>query len=337
MKRISSIILAVLLPLLLLSVLSVPGTKVYAAGETSVTYGGEEVAVFDPGTVPEYDGQPYCEINGNMPFFGPETIVTAKGEFYSELDELGRCGVCMALVGKETMPPGERGMIGSVRPSGWDIVKYDVIDGNYLYNRCHLIAWQLAGENDNERNLITGTGFLNTEGMLPFESQIASYVSGTGNHVLYRVTPVFYDDELVAQGVLLEAYSVEDNGSSVCFNVFCYNVQPGISIDYKTGSSALAESIPQEGSGDKGFITLSDTEPEDGEAADIVRSATEEAASVPAVTAVYIGNKNTMKFHYDWCSSVNQMKEKNKVYFEPGTTSEEIRSRGYSPCGNCHP
>ncbi|MBO5999170.1 MAG: DNA/RNA non-specific endonuclease [Lachnospiraceae bacterium] len=340
MKRTAAIVFSIFLSVFF-AFITLQAIPVFAAGETSVTYGGETIYVFDPESVPEYDGQPYCEINDNRPFFGPETIVTAKGEIYSELDELGRCGVCMALVNKDTMPAGDRGMIGNVQPSGWDIVKYDVIDNNYLYNRCHLIAWQLTGENDNERNLITGTGFLNTEGMIPFESKVASYVNGTGKSVLYRATPVFDGDDLVAKGVLLEAYSIEDNGASVCFNVFCYNVQPGISINYSTGSSSLEKAYGDISDDQTGFLDLSSTDAAEDTAASSVRSSIEESvaepAAVPATTAVYIGNKNTMKFHYDWCNSVDQMKEKNKVYFEPGTTPEEIKARGYSPCGNCHP
>lgn len=186
----------------------------------------------------EYDGEPFIEVNGNAAFFDSADYITECFETYSDLDSLGRCGVAYANISKELMPTEERGEIGAVRPSGWHTVKYpDVIEDLFLYNRCHLIGYQLSGENANEKNLITGTRYLNVEGMLPFENEVADYVRRTGNHVLYRVTPVFEGDNLVAEGVLMEAYSVEDEGEGVEFCVFIYNVQPGIEIDYKTGES----------------------------------------------------------------------------------------------------
>lgn len=186
-----------------------------------------------------FDGQKaYAVINWGEPFFtDDEKGNTEAFEIYSELDELGRCGVAYANICPELMPTEERGEIGSVKPTGWHTVKYDQISGRYLYNRCHLIGFQLAGENANEKNLITGTRYLNVEGMLPFENEIADYVKKTGNHVLYRVTPIFEGDNLVANGVLMEAWSVEDNGVGVKFNIFCYNVQPFVGIDYATGDS----------------------------------------------------------------------------------------------------
>ena len=187
--------------------------------------------------IPEFSGEPYVAVNGNVPFFMPEEITDESYEYYSELDELGRCGVTMACIGIDIMPTEERGEIGSVKPTGWQSVKYDIVDGKYLYNRCHLIGFQLAGENANKRNLITGTRYLNIEGMLPFENLVADYVQETKNHVLYRVTPIFEEDNLVAHGVLMEGYSVEDEGEGVCFCVYAYNAQPGIHIDYKTGNS----------------------------------------------------------------------------------------------------
>jgi len=187
--------------------------------------------------IPPFSGITYIPINNNVPFFMPEEITDESFEYYSELDELGRCGVTMACIGTDIMPREERGEIGSVRPTGWHSVKYDIVDGKYLYNRCHLIGFQLAGENANARNLITGTRYLNIEGMLPFENLVADYVQETNNHVLYRVTPLFEEDNLVAHGVLMEGYSVEDSGDGVCFCVYAYNVQPGIYIDYKTGNS----------------------------------------------------------------------------------------------------
>lgn len=191
--------------------------------------------------VPAYDGTPYVEINGNQPVFDPEDLTETSFETYSELDALGRCGTAYANVGQDLMPQTERGSIGQVKPSGWHTVKYDVVDGKYLYNRCHLIGYQLTGENANQRNLITGTRYLNVEGMLPFENMVADYVKETGNHVLYRVTPVYDGTDLVAEGVQMEAESVEDGGAGISYNVFCYNVQPGVTIDYATGESWLTE------------------------------------------------------------------------------------------------
>lgn len=193
------------------------------------------------GTIPAYNGAPYVELNGNQPNFTQEDLTTEAFENYSELDDLGRCGVAYANICLEIMPTEPRGDIGSVKPTGWQTVKYDVVDGKYLYNRCHLIGYQLAGENANKQNLITGTRYLNVTGMLPFENEVDDYVDETGNHVLYRVTPYFEGAELVARGVQMEAYSVEDNGEGVCFNIYAYNVQPGVEIDYATGGSWLSE------------------------------------------------------------------------------------------------
>lgn len=187
--------------------------------------------------IPEFSDAAYVAVNDNTPFFLPEEYTTESYEFYSDLDALGRCGVTMACIGVDIMPTEDRGDIGSVKPSGWHSVKYDIVDGKYLYNRCHLIGFQLAGENANQKNLITGTRYLNIEGMLPFENLVADYVQETENHVLYRVTPIFEGDNLVAHGVLMEGYSVEDEGEGICFCVYAYNAQPGITIDYATGES----------------------------------------------------------------------------------------------------
>ncbi|MBR6738486.1 MAG: DNA/RNA non-specific endonuclease [Oscillospiraceae bacterium] len=190
--------------------------------------------------VPEYDGIPYVEIDGNQPGFEEKDLTEKSYESYSLLDGLGRCGAAVACIGLDLMPTGERESISSVYPSGWDQNQYDFVDGKSLYNRCHLIGYQLTGENANEENLITGTRYMNVDGMLPFENAVAEYIEYTGNHVLYRVTPIFKGVELVARGVQMEAYSVEDNGAGICFNVFCYNVQPGVVIDYATGSNWAA-------------------------------------------------------------------------------------------------
>ena len=191
--------------------------------------------------IPAYSGEAYVVINENVPFFTDKEITDQSYESYSALDMYGRCGVTIACIGQDIMPTEERGAIGMIKPSGWHTVKYDIVDGKYLYNRCHLIGYQLSGENANEKNLITGTRYLNVVGMLHFENEVAEYVEETGNHVMYRVTPIFEGNNLVASGVEMEALSVEDNGQGVCFHVYVYNVQPGITIDYATGESWLTE------------------------------------------------------------------------------------------------
>ena len=187
--------------------------------------------------VPAFSGEPYIVINNNQPEFEDSELVTKSYEFYSDLDSLGRCGYAMACIGYDLMPTEDRGSIGQVKPSGWQTVKYDFVDGKYLYNRCHLIGYQLTGENANKKNLITGTRYLNVEGMLPFENMVADYVKETKNHVLYRVTPIYDGDSLVARGVQMEAISVEDHGEGICFHIYAYNNQPGVTIDYATGNS----------------------------------------------------------------------------------------------------
>lgn len=193
-------------------------------------------------SVPDYSDSPYVTVNDNQPYFSDSDLTTTSFESYSDLDSLGRCGVAYACVSTDTMPTEERGSIGQIKPTGWHTVKYDCVDGKYLYNRCHLIGYQLTAENANEQNLITGTRYLNVDGMLPFENMVADYIKETDNHVLYRVTPTFDGDNLVASGVLMEAESVEDKGEGICFCVFCYNVQPDVTIDYTTGESTLDES-----------------------------------------------------------------------------------------------
>ena len=196
---------------------------------------------FDLSSIPEYNGSPYAVVNDNIPFFTESEYTTTSFEHYAPLDNLGRCGVAFACVGRDIMPTEERGNIGSVKPTGWQTVRYENVDGRYLYNRCHLIGFQLAGENANPNNLITCTRYMNTKGMLDFENQVAEYIRETNNHVLYRVTPMYEGDDLVAKGVQMEAYSIEDNGEGIKFNIFVYNIQPGITIDYKTGKSSLSE------------------------------------------------------------------------------------------------
>lgn len=199
----------------------------------------DETISYNITEIPEYNGEPYVVINNNEPFFEESDKITESFEVYSALDSLGRCGVAYANVSLETMPDEARGSIGGIKPSGWHTVKYDIVDGKYLYNRCHLIGYQLTGENANEKNLITCTRFMNTKGMLQFENQVAEYVKETDNHVLYRVTPIFEGNNLLASGVEMEAFSVEDNGEGIKFNVYVYNVQDGITIDYSNGESSL--------------------------------------------------------------------------------------------------
>ena len=191
--------------------------------------------------IPQFNGDPYIVINDNEPYFSVEGIEPRSWEFYSDLDILGRCGVTFACIGRDIMPTEPRGEIGMIKPTGWQTAKYDNVDGKYLYNRCHLIGFQLTGENANEKNLVTGTRYMNVMGMLPFENMVADHIKETDNHVLYRVTPIFDGDDLLCHGVLMEAYSVEDGGEGICFNVFCYNVQPGVEIDSTTGQNWLAE------------------------------------------------------------------------------------------------
>ena len=256
--------------------------------------------------IPPYTSEPYTAINDNLPFFTDDEITDQSFETYSPLDALGRCGVAFACVGQDLMPTEDRGSIGQVKASGWHLVKYDCVDGKYLYNRCHLIGYQLTAENANERNLITGTRYLNIEGMLPFENQVADYVQQTGNHVLYRVTPVFEGDNLLASGVLMEAYSVEDSGNGICFCVYAYNVQPGVQIDYATGESAL-----------------------------IGETVTEPSEQTTTDEPDYVLNNNTRKFHRPSCSSVEDIKPSNR---EDYTGSREaLIKRGYEPCKRCRP
>ena len=252
--------------------------------------------------IPEYSGFPYIEINDNLPFFTASDLTTRAFEEYSPLDSLGRCGAAFANICQEVMPTKEREYIGMVKPSGWHTTKYDFIDGKYLYNRCHLIGYQLAGENANNQNLITGTRFLNASTMLPFENLVANYVKNTDNHVLYRVTPIFNEDNLLATGLLMEGYSVEDKGVGICFNVFCYNVQPGVIIDYSTGESYL----DSQSSG---------------------------ASSYSVKKPTFIANIKTKKFHTPDCKSVQDMNVKNK--FPLYSTIEEALSQGFLPCSSC--
>lgn len=295
--------------------------------------------------IPAYDGKAYVAVNNNEPFFTDSDMTTTAFENYSDLDSLGRCGVAYANICKDIMPTEERGKIGMIKPSGWHTVKYDVIKDRYLYNRCHLIGYQLAGENANPKNLITGTRYLNVEGMLPFENLVADYVNNTGNHVLYRVTPMFSGSNLVANGVLIEAKSVEDNGGGILFNVYCYNVQPGVGINYENGDSWLDGTTPQKQS------VQTDTPQNEGSQSSAGSGAGESGSSgsttgsassgsdssVAENSAADSSNSETMvhitatgkKYHRAGCRTLKKS--------DTEVTLEEAKSMGLSPCGICNP
>lgn len=257
--------------------------------------------------VPAYSGSPYVELDGNQPGFSLEERTTDSFETYSTLDALGRCGPAYACIGQDLMPTEDRESISSVRPTGWVQAEYDFVEGGSLYNRCHLIGFQLTGENANEENLITGTRYMNVEGMLPFENMVADYIKETGNHVLYRAIPIFEGENLVASGVVMEALSVEDEGEGVCFHVYVYNVQPGVEIDYTTGES--------------------------WETGDSASSALESQAEEQKRD--YVLNTSSKKFHRPDCPSVDSMSEKNQQEYHG--TREELIAQGYEPCGSCNP
>jgi len=264
---------------------------------------------YDLSNIPDYDGKAYVELNGNVPEFSEsEKTYSESFEEYGKLDSLGRCTYAVSCIGKDLMPTEKRGSIGSVKPSGWHISKYDFVDGKYLYNRCHLIGYQLTAENANERNLITGTRYLNVEGMLPFENDVADYIEITNNHVYYKVTPIFEGNNLVANGVQMQAYSVEDNGQGISFNVYCYNVQPGVAIDYATGDNqAVASSSAS--------VTSTSSDVSDKK--------------------TYIVNTKTKKFHNPDCDGAKKMSSSNKKKYKG--TRDSLISNGYSPCQKCNP
>ena len=295
----------------------------------------DEKDLFTLAMVPEYSGNAYVDINDDVPFFSEEELTEENFQEYWPLDELGRCTGAFACIGPESLPTGARENASMIEPTGWQSVKYDSIDGGYLYNRCHLIGYQLTGQSANERNLITGTRYMNVEGMLPFENSVQMYVEGTGNHVLYRVRPYYNGDELLATGVLMEAKSIED--PLVQFCAFCYNVQPGIEIDYATGFSKANETTDSE----EVLAIVSD--PETGDSESVTRSVEDEAvadegkeeASEEPAEITYVLNTNTKKFHMPYCSSVKDIKDKKKK--ETTMSREEIISQGYQPCKRCNP
>ena len=298
---------------------------------------GENRPVTDDGVlsyrdVPAFEGNPYVYVNDGEPTFTDEQRAAEPGhKHYGELDELGRCTAAFAVVGPETQPTEKRGSIGEIRPSGWQMAKYDFVEGKYLFNRCHLLGYQLTGENANPQNLITGTRYLNIQGMLPFENAVADYVDATGNHVLMAVTPIFEGSELVARGVHMMAESVEDGGEGVAFNVFCYNVQPGVVIDYGTGESMLEEDATP-------LPDVSGAESAPDTASEGAGEASEKGATGSAEgkgTTEYVLNTNSKKFHLPSCSSVDQMSPKNREDVED--TRENLIAKGYDPCKRCNP
>lgn len=305
-RRISRTIVSVLFAL---SLVIAPIQSSYDAGQNVVQAASYQKS-YSKSTYGTFSGNAYKKVHGNKPYFSKKQKKSKKAfEKYSKLDRYGRCGVAFANVCKAIMPTTTRGEIGSVRPSGWHTVKYPgVVPGNYLYNRCHLIGYQLAGENANPKNLITGTRYLNMDGMLPFENEIDDYVESTGHHVLYRVTPIYKGSELVARGVLMEGYSVEDKGKGIQFCVFAYNAQPGVKINYKTGNSSLTS------------------------------KKTSAKASKKADTsgkAKYILSLSTKKYHRPSCRYVSSIAIKNRKSVK--WTKAKLKSRGYVPCKVCCP
>lgn len=294
-------------------------------------------SAFNAADVPAYSGEPYTAVNNNEPYFISDNLTTEAFENYSELDALGRCGVAYANVCLETMPTEKRGSISEVKPTGWHSVKYDNVDGKSLYNRCHLIGYQLTAENANQQNLITGTRYLNVDGMLPFENMVADYVKETDNHVLYRVTPIFTGDNLVADGVLMEGYSVEDEGDGICFCVYAYNVQPGITIDYATGNSWLSseKGNSDSSSGGNSAVSQSAADKSGTQQAAVQTESVKETSAPVSTGTEYILNTNTKKFHYPSCSSVKQMKASNKKEYTG--SRDDLIAQGYDPCKKCNP
>lgn len=305
-KLTQTLALFVLTLSLLLGGCAQPASSASGAPSDSTSTASETAATLDD--IPAFSGAPYVVLNDNQPSFTSSDLTTSSFESYAPLDSLGRCGVAYASISTDLMPAeGEkRGSISEVKPSGWVTSKYDFVDGKYLYNRCHLIGWQLTAENANRSNLITGTRYMNVDGMLPFENMVADYIKETGNHVMYRVTPVFDGDDLVAQGVQMEAYSVEDDGDGICFNVFCYNVQPGVTINYADGTNRLSDETAQ---------TDSST------------------ADTDTASAHYVLNTSSKKYHDPSCSAVGKMSEKNRKDFTG--TQAELEKEGYSPHSSC--
>ena len=317
MKKKILTVLSVVLTLCFVGCSNVPANPIIPSSNNSQEvenveneYATYKIRINDEVEIDSFSGNAYITINDNIPYFTKDDYTTEAFEIYSDLDDLGRCGVTYANICKEIMPTEERGEIGHIKPSGWHTVKYDCVEGKYLYNRCHLIGFQLAGENDNEKNLITGTRYLNIQGMLEYENLVADYVKETNNHVLYRVTPIYTGNNLVADGVLMEGYSVEDKGKGIQFCIFSYNAQPGVGINYATGESWLL-----------------------GEEPIISEPSKEYKANEEGI--IYILNTNSKKYHLDTCANAEKISEHNKESFNG--TIEWLEDNGYEPCGLCKP
>ncbi len=312
---------------------------------------------FDYSKIPAWDGVPYYRLNQDVPYFTKTELANAAVSYkkFSPLDSRGRTGVSIASIGPDLLPEEKRGAIGMVKPSGWQTPqkKYDFISGKYVYNRCHQIAYSLSGENANPKNLMTGTRYMNVDGMEPYELSVLGYVQKTGNHVLYRATPVFVGDELEARGILLEAQSIEDHGKGIKFNAFVYNVQPGVVIDYATGAVTQGDSqadralaienyastvlYDEYGNTGAGYAASSGSAASSGGAAASAAAvaAASSASADDRKELTYIVNTNTKKFHYPACSSVSQIKQKNRM--DTNASRDELISEGYAPCKRCNP
>ena len=312
MKKIMPIIITIVLILGLLGSYTVANST----NTTSDTSSIESILVSSPivpSKLPTYSGNAYVTINNNVPSFSDTELTTKGYEKYSFLDSLGRTQTAIASVGKDTMPAAneERGDISSIKPSGWVQAKYDVVSGGWLYNRCHLIGWQLSAENANKKNLITGTKYLNISGMLPFENMVADYIEETGNHVAYRITPIYEGNNLLASGIQMEAFSVEDNGEGICFNVYCYNVQPEITIDYATGASQYNGSSSNNSSSSSSLS---------GETSS-------DSSNSSASSKVWVPQSGE-KYHSK--STCSNMKNPSQI------SKSEAESKGYTPCSKCY-
>lgn len=308
-------------PLIIVIVFGVLCSFSVLAGEQS-DQKDDTQSLFDLSSLPAYFGDAVTAVNDNVPYFSDADLTTTSYKSFGDLDDLGRCTAAVACIGPDLIPTAPRGQIGMTKPTGWHLVKYAGIDGNYLYNRCHLIAYELSGENANEENLITGTRYLNIEGMLPYENQVADYVNSTGKHVMYRVTPIFEGDNLLASGVLMEGESVEDGGDGIKFCIYAYNVQPGITIDYATGDSSGPEYTGSESEDDS--QPLSDSE-----------DPSPEETSSPGSSITYVVNTNTGKFHYPDCPSVSTIADHNRI--DSAESRDQLIAEGYQPCKRCNP
>ena len=313
LKRIQSLLLVLMLSVNIVACGGANATTNQKENEVNLSGG-----TFDYASVPEYNGEPYVEVNGNVPYFTEEEITDKSFETYGELDSLGRCTTSIASLSKDTMQKEQekRGKIGNVKPTGWHSVKYDCVQGKFILNRAHCIGWQLGAENDNEKNLVSGTRYMNLE-MLEYENLVADYIKETGNHVMYRVTPVFVDKEMLCRGLLMEGYSVEDKGKGISYCVFFYNVQPGIEMNYQTGESKYTG-------------VFLDT---DSVAVEYERVVSEQEKNNKEGS--YILNTNTKKFHLPNCKGIKDIKEKNKEAFSG--KRDDLLKQSYSPCKMCNP